>query len=179
MLKRLNSDPNATNYHSNDTNSDYSGVNSDNSCRSRGFTLLELLLSVAVISLLAGLSLPVYRTLMKKNDLDIAANTIASSLRRAQILSQAVDGDTAVGVDVVWGVRTQPGGIILFKGASYTGRDTDFDETFEVPVTIDVDDTEVIFTKFTGYPQATGTINLSTENDTRAVTINEKGTITY
>lgn len=59
-----------------------------------GFTLLELLLSVAVISTLAGLSLPVYRTLLMKNDLDIAAVTTAQSLRRSQILSQAVDGDT-------------------------------------------------------------------------------------
>lgn len=140
----------------------------------RGFTLLELLLPVAIISLLAGLSLPVYRTLMKKNDLDIAATTITSSLRRAQVLSQAVDDDKT------WGVKVQSGSIVIFKGASYTARDPTFDETFDVPTTIGVGGTtEVVFAKFTGFPQTTGTVNLSTEGDTRSISINEKGTITY
>ncbi len=142
--------------------------------REQGFTLLELLLSVAVISALAGLSLPVYRTLLTKNDLDIAAVTIAQSARRAQVLSQAVDGDTS------WGVKAQNGSITLFKGASFAARDSNFDETFDVPTTIGVSGaTEIVFAKFTGLPQTTGTINISTESDTRSVSINEKGTIGF
>jgi len=138
----------------------------------RGFTLLELLLSVAIVALLAGLSLPVYRTLMQKNDLDIATTTIAQSLRRAQILSQAVDGDTT------WGVNAQSNNIVIFKGTSYATRDATFDETFDVPTTIGISgSTEIVFAKFTSLPQTTGTINLSTSNDSRSVTINEKGTI--
>ena len=138
----------------------------------RGFTLLELLLSVAIVALLAGLSLPVYRTLMQKNDLDIATTTIAQSLRRAQILSQAVDGDTT------WGVNAQSNNIVIFKGTSYATRDATFDETFDVPTTIGISgSTEIVFAKFTGLPQTTGTINLSTANDSRSVTINAKGTI--
>ena len=140
----------------------------------QGFTLLELLLSVALISILAGLSLPVYRTLMMKNDLDIAAVTIAQSLRRAQVLSQAVDGNTT------WGIKVQSGSIVLFKGASFAARDQNFDETFDVPTTINASGaSEIVFTKFTGFPQTTGTINLSTESDDRSVVINEKGTINY
>lgn len=140
----------------------------------RGFTLLELLLSVAVISALAGLSLPVYRTLLQKNDLDIAAVTIAQSLRRSQMMSQAVDGNTT------WGVKIQSGSIVLFKGASYAARDTTFDETFDVPTSIGVSGTtEYVFSKLTGLPQATGTVNLSTESDARAVTLNAKGMVNY
>jgi len=139
-----------------------------------GFTLLELLLSVAVISVLAGLSLPVYRTLIQKNDLDIVANTVVSCLRRAQILSQAVDGDTT------WGVKIQSGSIVIFKGTSYEVRDTAFDEIFDTPTSININGvTEVVYTKFTGLPQTTGIINLLTESDTRSVTINEKGAIDY
>lgn len=140
----------------------------------RGFTLLELLLSIAIISVLAGLSLPVYRTLIKKNDLYIAANSVASSFRRAQVLSRAVDGDTS------WGVKIQSGSIVLFKGTSYAARDTTFDETFDVPSTIDASGTtEFVFSKFTGLPQTTGTINFSAESDTRSVSVNEKGTIGF
>lgn len=140
----------------------------------QGFTLLELLLCVAIISGLAGLSLPVYRNLIKKNDLDIAVNTVVSSLRRAQVLSQAVDGDTT------WGLKTQSGSVVIFKGESFTTRDTNFDETFEVPTTISISGTtEIVFTKFTGFPQSTGTINLSSESDVRSVTINGKGMVDY
>lgn len=139
-----------------------------------GFTLLELLLSVAVISALAGLSLSVYRTLLQKNDLDIAAVTIAQSLRRSQLLSQTVDGDTT------WGVKVQSGSIVVFKGASYATRDTAFDETFEVLGTIGIGGvTETVFSKFTGLPLTTGTLNLSTEGDSRSVSINEKGTVSF
>lgn len=139
-----------------------------------GFTLLELLLSVAVISALAGLSLPVYRTLLSKNDLDIAANSTVSSLRRGQVLSQAVDGDTT------WGVKVQSGSIVLFKGASYAARDTAFDETFDVPTSIGISGTtEYVFSKLTGLPQATGTVNLSSESDARTVTLNSKGMVNY
>ena len=141
---------------------------------SAGFTLLELLLSVALISALAGLSLPVYRTLLSKNDLDIAAVTTAQSLRRAQALSQSVDGDTT------WGVKAQNGSIVLFKGVSFTTRDTNFDETFDVPTTIGVSGiTEVVFTKFTGVPQTTGALTFTTESDTKTVTLNTKGMVSY
>ena len=145
---------------------------------SNGFTLLEVLLSVAIISLLAGLSLSVYRVLIKKNDLDIAATTVAASLRRAQILSQAVDRDEAG--SVLWGVKVQSESIILFNGPSYAARDTALDEIFDVPATVSIGgSTEIVFAKFTGFPQAAGAINLSTEGDSRSVSINEKGTITY
>lgn len=142
--------------------------------KKRGFTLLELLLSVAIISLLAGLSLPVYRTLLSKNDLDIAAVTIAQSARRAQVLSQAVDGDTS------WGVKVQTGSIVIFKGASYAARDINFDETFDVPTSIGVSGTgEYVFAKMTGLPQSTGTVTLTSESDTRTVSINAKGMVSY
>lgn len=140
----------------------------------QGFTLLELLLSVAIISLIAGFSLPVYRTLLSKNDLDISATVTASSLRRAQNLSQGVDGD------ITWGVKAQNGSIVIFKGTSFASRDTNFDETFDVPTSISVGGaTEIIFSKLTGLPQTTGTFNLSTESDSRTVTINAKGMVDY
>lgn len=140
----------------------------------KGFTLLELLLSIALISVLAGFSLPVYRTLIKKNDLDIAANSIVASLRRAQILSQAVDGD------ITWGVKVQSGSIVVFKGASYATRDTAYDEIFDVPTSIGIGGTgEYVFAKMTGLPQSTGTTTLTSESDTRTVNINAKGMVGY
>lgn len=140
----------------------------------KGFTLLEVILSLAIVAILTGLSLPVYRTLMIKNDLDTAAVTIAQSLRRAQTLSQAVDGNTS------WGVKVQSGSITLFKGTSYASRDSSFDETFDTPGSISFSGVqEVVFSKFSGEAQTTGTATLASESDTRSITINSKGVISY
>lgn len=140
-----------------------------------GFTLLEILLSIAVITLIAGLGIPVYLSFQTRNDLDIATTEIAQSIRRAQALSQAVDGDTS------WGINIQNGSITIFKGTSYAARDTAFDEIFEISTNITPSGvSEVVFTKFTGLPQTTGTSTLTSNmNETRNITINAKGTINY
>lgn len=141
-----------------------------------GFTLIEVLLSAALIALVAGISAPVYQSFQIKNDLDIAQNTIGQTLRRAQILSQSVDGD------VPWGVKIQTGSVVLFKGASYAVRDAGFNEIFDVPSNIIPSGlTEIIFAKFSGLPPAAGTVTLTAAqiNETRTIAINEKGTILY
>lgn len=141
----------------------------------QGFTLIELVLSLSVIMIIAGLSTTVYQSFQVRNDLDIAAVTIAQSLRRAHVQAQAVDGDTS------WGVDIRTGSITVFRGVSYAARDTTLDEVFEMPTSLTPSGiAEVMFTKFTGLPQTTGTITLtSNANETRTITINAKGTISY
>jgi prepilin-type N-terminal cleavage/methylation domain-containing protein len=142
---------------------------------SAGFTLLEILLSIAAIALIAGISVPIYQAFQVRNDLDIAATTIASSLRRAQVLAQASDGDVNSGVYV------QAGSITLFRGVNYVARNATLDEIFEMPTSIVPSGTaEVVFNKFTGLPVSVGTITLtSTVNKIENITINAKGNIDY
>ncbi len=143
--------------------------------KGEGFTLIELLLSISVIMLIAGLSAPVYQSFQVRNDLDIATVATAQSLRRAQMLSQAVDGDTT------WGVKAQTGSVVLFKGANYAARDTSYDEIFDVQESIAPSGvSEIVFTKFAGLPQTAGTIiYTSNANETRTITINAEGMISF
>jgi prepilin-type N-terminal cleavage/methylation domain-containing protein len=140
-----------------------------------GFTLIEMLLSVAIVSIIAGISVPIYQSFQVRNDLDVATATIAQSLRRSQVLSQAVDGDTS------WGVKIQSGNITVFKGTSYAARDTTFDEVFDVPTSLTPSGvSEIVFAKFTGLPTSTGTITLtSSANEVRNVVVNSKGMVSY
>ncbi len=140
-----------------------------------GFNLIEVLLVLALIGLLVGITTPVYQVYMARNDLEVTVNTVIQSLRRAEILAQAVDGDMS------WGINYNNHILTLFKGVNYVNRDVDFDEIFEVPASISYTGLqEIIFAKFTGLPQVYGTIILtSSTNENRSITINPKGTINY
>jgi prepilin-type N-terminal cleavage/methylation domain-containing protein len=141
----------------------------------QGFTLPEVLLSLTLLSIIGGMTIPLYRIFMLRNDLDIATVTLAQNLRRAQSLSQAGDGD------MTWGVHVGVGGILVFKGASFVLRDSSFDENTSIPTSIvPAGVSEIVFSKVMGLPTATGTFSLtSSTNETRTVTINEKGMVDF
>ena len=146
-----------------------------NESQSQGFTLLEMLLSISLIALLAGMFLPLYSAVYVKNDLDLAASAIVQDWRRAQLLAQAVDGDST------WGVHVQTGSVTLFQGPNYVGRAIAFDEVFTFSDTITLAGlTDVVFSKMLGEPTPAGTLTVTaSNNDVRAITLTSKGTLSY
>jgi prepilin-type N-terminal cleavage/methylation domain-containing protein len=141
----------------------------------KGFTMIEMLLSVALLTAIAGIGSPIYQSFQNRNNLDVTTTTVVQTLRRAQVLAQSVESD------MPWGVNLQNGSLILFKGDVFETRDAEFDDVFEIPASIATSGVpEIIFSKLTGIPQTTGSIVLSsTANETTAIAINEKGTITF
>lgn len=143
----------------------------------KGFTILEVALSIAMLGIIFAMTMPMYRVFTMRNDLDIATISLVQNLRRAQTLSSVGDGDST------WGVRVSAGSILLYKGANYASRDTSFDELTTIPSTIIVSGlSDVVFSKVTGFPQSTGTCNFTLSNDpneTRNITINQKGMVEY
>jgi prepilin-type N-terminal cleavage/methylation domain-containing protein len=143
--------------------------------KQKGFTLLEMLLSIAIMAILLGMGAPLFQSFNSRNNLDVATVETVQTLRRAQMLAQASDGDTS------WGVHIVNGSLTLFQGTSYNFRTILADELFEIPTSFTISGlSDVLFTKFSGIPQNTGIITItSPENETRTITINSKGTISY
>ena len=141
--------------------------------RMRGFTLVEMLLSVSIITLLVGLSVPVYATFVGRNDLDVTRQGLVEALRRAQTYARAVDGDST------WGVAILSSQAVLFKGASYATRDAAFDEIIPMGGNVTNTGGEIVFSKLSGTPNASAstTLTQTTTNDSRTVTINAKGMV--
>ncbi len=136
---------------------------------------MEMLLSVALIAIVAGISMPVYYALQVRSDLDITVTEIVQTARRAELMAQANESDDD------WGVRLNSGSLLLFKGDSYATRDQDFDEVIDIPSNISFGGlNEIVFEKFSGVPSASGTITVnSIINESINITINEKGGIDY
>jgi len=143
----------------------------------RGFTLIEVLLSVAIIGILVGLSLPLYRSFQTRSDLDVVTQGFADALYRAQSYARSGRQDSA------WSIHIPPnyGSFYLYKGSSFAGREAQYDETFSyVGSTSSSTLSDITFSKFTGEPTATGSVTItSPNNETRTVTINAKGLVTY
>ena len=142
---------------------------------SAGFTLVEVLVSVAIMGLLSGLSLPVYESFVRRNDVDLASQNLVMFMRRAETYARAVNFDSA------WSVEIQSSSVTLFRGTVFASRNTAYDETFSLPGSITPSGlSEVQFAKFSAAPNASGTVTLtSTINDTRTVTVNAKGMVDY
>ncbi len=140
-----------------------------------GFSLIELLLSVAIIAMIGAMGAPLYQAFQNRNDLYIAALLSTQNLRRAQVLSQASEGDSD------WGVHLETGLITLFKGSDYDSRDTDYDERSNIGQSVSITgDTEIIFSKHFGTLNSNKNIVLnSLNNETKTLQINQKGMIEY
>ena len=140
-----------------------------------GFTLIEVLLSLSVMALIAGMGASIYASYEQQNALDIATGTIVENLRRASALSEAMEGDAS------WGVSIGTSTVTLFQGSNFAGRNQNFDETFQISRSITPSGlSEVVFLKATGTPQTTGTITLTTTaNATSSITINAKGMVAF
>ena len=145
--------------------------------KSLGFTLIELMLSIAVIGLLAGLSLPVYASFNNRNNLDLTTQSVATLLRRAETYSRGAKSDSQ------WGVEIQSSKATLFLGSNFSSRDVTYDEEVTTPSSIALSSlSEVLFSKLDGMPTTTGSVTVSLTNgvsETRTITINAKGVINY
>ena len=143
----------------------------------KGFTLIEVLLIIAIIIALALLTLPIGINFYKTQQLDTVTNGIIQALRRAQLKAMSQTNDN-FGIYLGSG---QTGQYSLFKGDSYEDR-TD-EEVFDIINSISFSGvSEVVFSKLQGLPTLTGSgddIILTADSETRIININEIGRINY
>ncbi len=140
----------------------------------RGVTLIEVLLTVALLSILAGLSLPATTTLLSLRNLDSATATLVQTLRRAALLSQSGAADSQ------WGVATDGNRVTLFRGASYAARDQGADEISSPPAGVTFSgDTEAVFEKVSGTLVTAKTITIHSSHESQSISISQTGVVSY
>jgi prepilin-type N-terminal cleavage/methylation domain-containing protein len=137
-----------------------------------GFTLLEILLVIGIVSILLVTTVPIGLDFFRNQQLGTQTQFLIQTLRRAQIKAMSVELDSSFGVYISNHNYT------LFKGNSYLSRDNQYDEVFNLSEIINPSGVlEVVFSKFEAKPSATGNIILSSNSSTETININEMGRI--
>lgn len=138
------------------------------------FTLIEVLVTMALLVSLVGISIPIYQNFQIVNELDSAVNLSVRVLRSAQLQSQSVQQDST------WGIYFSAGKLNVYKGATYATRDTTFDLAYDIPANVAVSGlNDFIYSKVFGDPSATGTISFTSFSTVKTIVVNSKGALTY
>jgi prepilin-type N-terminal cleavage/methylation domain-containing protein len=133
----------------------------------KGFTLIEMILVVAIISILGALSATFYSRFLNQNAVANASDQLALQLRKAQVYSMVSKQGTN------WGVKLQSGKIIL-----YANGNSGFDESFSINPSTQISGfTQVQFTKGSGLPDQTPIILISDQNNQETISINTQGAV--
>lgn len=138
----------------------------------KGFTAVEMLLTLGVVAITAGMSVPLYRTYQLRSDLDTAVEQARHALERAQVLARAGQNDS------MWGYAASEA--ILFQGEAFGIREPSADELYILPATVRVSGlSEVVFQRVTGEPLTSGEmIYESTGGERYIITIVPDGSLT-
>jgi prepilin-type N-terminal cleavage/methylation domain-containing protein len=139
--------------------------------KAHGFTLIELVLVVALLLTVAVLSTSFYSRFLVQNDVSNTVDRLVNSLRKAQINSMmGKQNDT-------WGVSYASKKITLFKGATL-GINPSFNEVFTVNNAITVSGlNEIVFSSPNGTPSTAATITISGNNSSKTIKVNAQGVV--
>lgn len=142
----------------------------------RGFTIIEVLLVVALILILGAMSVSFYSRFLTQNAVDNTVTKLVQSFRKAQTYSMTGKQNG------VWGVKyvasPLPQKIVFYL----TGNPA-YDQSFNVNdnITISGFTVDISFAKTTGIRipsiPATITITITGNNSTKTVTINSQGVV--
>lgn len=137
----------------------------------KGFTLLELLLVIAIIGTLSVL-IPIFgASFTIQNSISNAQNELIGSLRKAQIYSMMGKQNSS------WSAHWGSGVITLFKGSVFNDHDASFDETFSYNNALSITGAnDITFTRPQGTATASG-ITIAENNQTRQITISSEGVV--
>lgn len=140
----------------------------------RGFTLVELLVVLAIFGILFLIVGTISSNTLPKSQLIIESDYIEQTLRKAQARTVNQHADS------VWGVYLTASTVTLFAGTTYAGRDASFDEVHTLPSGVSLSGlSEVNFEYRTGQTVDTGTISMtsSATGETAVLTVSASGAI--
>ena len=153
------------------------------SSRIHGFTMMELIITMAVIVVLLSLAAPSFKDAIDRRHLEGAASSIHLGLQRAK--SEAVKQN----VDVTFDINTAAWCYGIVDNATSCDCDAGTDCTIDGQIVVvagtEFDNvtvstaggTDILFDKTVGLPDATPTYTVTLNSKTRTIRVNAAGLI--
>lgn len=137
------------------------------SLRHKAFSLVELILVIAILGILAGVFFFSFSSLLMKTELDTKSIEMRNLLRTAHVQAAARVNDSR------WGVyfNIPASQATLFAGPSFAARNQQLDTLLALPLSVKINaltinggETEVVFRRGSGQTTQFGTVTLTGAN---------------
>ncbi len=144
--------------------------------QSRGYTLIEIILAVAIGTILMGLTVTAFKSVATSQSVDKSAEIVVSTLNEARSLTLSSKEASS------YGVHLTTSDVTLFKGSTYvSGLSTNQVRSINrgtsiSNITLLGGGSDVIFTRLTGGTSHTGTLVVKNTASTTSKTITISGT---
>jgi type II secretory pathway pseudopilin PulG len=152
-------------------------------CGARGMTLLEIVASIGITMMIAGLIFASFSNYRTRQNMDGSIETVMAVLSRAHVDTISSKNDD------VYGVYFNPAEVIYFRGATYPGDSDPANVHYILPPTIEIanvsfhgDTQYVIFNKLSGTTENYGTFDVRSKADTSittTLTVNKTGATSF
>jgi prepilin-type N-terminal cleavage/methylation domain-containing protein len=116
----------------------------------KGFTLMELLIVIALIAIFVAMTVPFTMDFYKEQVVEEQTANLANNLKVAQSHAQSGKNNSS------WGIKFFEDEYVLFMGDSYSDaeRNTDYDKTYSISSGVTMEGvSEIVFEKGTGNAQ--------------------------
>lgn len=151
-----------------------------------GFTIFEVVIVIAILSLLAVIPIADFVLLQKRTNLDNSVQEFAGVIRLAQNKTLASESNSQYGVYL--NTSVSPNQYILFKGTSYSSRDVACDKVYILSDKLEfygidlAGGSEVVFDRLTGATEEAGSVSFRVKTDVsqnKTVYISDSGAIGF
>lgn len=142
-----------------------------------GFTLIELIIVVALVFMFAGLALPVGFNFYQETTLTDQAKILENSLKRAQAMAITGRNGESAGVKII----PEENKFVIFEGETFKPEKAELTIPFATALSISGPD-EIVFQKLTGLPvlpesESSLSVTLTFGKKSQEININSQGKI--
>lgn len=138
---------------------------------SAGFTLVEIIIVIAILAILMAIIIPNFFSINKNSDLNNGATEFSTILKLAQNKTLSSEDYSQYGIYL--DTTTSPHKYVLFKGQSYVSRDPSFNQSYSLPDTMEFYNinlqgggNQIVFDRLTGASNNHGNVSIRLKIDT-------------